>query len=336
MVTETISSLVKLTQASRMLAEIRSVDDAVKLINLAEAARVYAKQIKLGLEAQNDAAEIKIRAQRRAGEILLKMEKNKGTQGQLDGRDISGASRLQAPEDEPPTYADLGIAYKDAHVWQTLASMEAPLFDQFLSEKREAIEEITTAAIYREAKRFIAKEKDDAPPLPTGKYRVIYADPPWNYGDKLIDGYGAAEFHYPSKSTDELCVMPVKDCAEDNAVLFIWITSPLLSECFGVIEAWGFEYKASFVWDKVRHNYGHYNSVRHEFLLICTRGSYLPECADLADSVIELERDNVHSHKPEQFRELIDHMYPSGKALELFQRGAVPGGRWKVWGNESG
>jgi len=52
------SNLAKLDEATRMLAEIRTVQDARKLVNLAEAARVYARQVELGLEAQNYAAEI--------------------------------------------------------------------------------------------------------------------------------------------------------------------------------------------------------------------------------------------------------------------------------------
>jgi len=61
-------SIQKLDQATKMLAEVHSIDDAKELIDLAEAARVYAKQVDLGLEAQNHAAEIKIRAQWQAGE----------------------------------------------------------------------------------------------------------------------------------------------------------------------------------------------------------------------------------------------------------------------------
>ena len=44
-----------------------------------------------------------------------------------------------------------------------------------------------------------------------------------------------------------------------------------------VIEAWGFEHKGAIIWDKVLHNFGHYVSVRHEHLLICTRGSCTPD-----------------------------------------------------------
>lgn len=59
------NALAKLDIATRMLAEVRTVDEAKDIIDLAEAARVYARQVDLGLEAQNHAAEIKLRAQRK-------------------------------------------------------------------------------------------------------------------------------------------------------------------------------------------------------------------------------------------------------------------------------
>ena len=57
-----------------------------------------------------------------------------------------------------------------------------------------------------------------------------------------------------------------------DAVLFLWTTSAMLEDAFAVIEDWGFNYKTSFIWDKVKHNMGHYNSVRHELLLVAGRG----------------------------------------------------------------
>jgi len=170
-----------------------------------------------------------------------------------------------------------------------------------------------------------------APPM-EGKYRLIYADPPWKYGDNLVpDNYGAAIMHYDSLTIADLCALPVGQIAEDNSVLFLWVTSPLLRDCFEVVRSWGFEYKASFVWDKIRHNMGHYNSVRHEFLLICTRGSCLPENGKLLDSVVSVERSATHSEKPEEFRRIIETMYPSATKIELFARKAADG--WDAWGN---
>lgn len=183
------------------------------------------------------------------------------------------------------------------------------------------------------------KAEREANPFPEGKYRILYADPPWKYSDELLEGYGAAEHHYPTMSIAELCSLAdasgrtVKDVATDDAALFLWVTAPLLDECWPVINAWGFDYKTCFVWDKVAHNYGHYSSVRHELLLLSTRGSCLPDDRQLVDSVVTVDRAAIHSQKPEQFYDIIEQLYPSGSRLELFARTQRQG--WEVWGNQA-
>ena len=183
--------------------------------------------------------------------------------------------------------------------------------------------------VRREIKLELVKE---AAALPDAKYRVIYADPPWKYGDQLTEDYGPVKFHYPAMTIKELCALPVRQLCETDAVLFMWVTSPLLYEAAPIIESWGFTYKTSFVWDKIKHNMGHYNSVRHEFLLICTRGSCTPDVKQLFDSVQSIERTK-HSAKPEEFRTIIDTLYLHGKRIELFAR--KPAENWDVWGNQS-
>jgi N6-adenosine-specific RNA methylase IME4/DNA-binding XRE family transcriptional regulator len=167
------------------------------------------------------------------------------------------------------------------------------------------------------------------------KYRVIYADPPWKYSNNMPEYFDEQADHYPLMTVKEICELGVKNIAEENAVLFLWITSPILAEAFDVIKAWGFEYKASFVWDKIKHNMGHYNSVRHEFLLVCTCGSCQPDVKKLFDSVVSIERGQ-HSEKPDYFREIIDTLYPCPEdrvdRIELFSRKQVKG--WDYHGNE--
>jgi len=184
--------------------------------------------------------------------------------------------------------------------------------------------------VRRKEKR--AGVKSEAAPAPKGKYRVIYADPPWEYGNAGLTEYGHAKSHYPTMPLADLCAMPVQDMAEDDAVLFLWTTSPMLEAAFQVIRAWGFKYKTSFVWDKVKHNFGHYNSVRHEFLLVCTRGSCTPDATKLFDSVQTIERSARHSEKPEEFRKIIEALYSRGAKLELFARARHSG--WVVFGNQ--
>jgi len=169
------------------------------------------------------------------------------------------------------------------------------------------------------------------------KYRVIYADPPWKYMENGISGVSAVydisvDKHYPQMSIEQICKLPVNEIADDNAVLFLWVTTSFLEKSFEVIKAWGFEYKTSFVWYKKKHNFGYYNSVRHEFLLICTKGSCTPDSDKLVNSVQIIERSKKHSEKPEEFRRIIDTLYPYGNRIELFARETKEG--WETWGNE--
>ena len=134
-------------------------------------------------------------------------------------------------------------------------------------------------------------------------------------------------------SLEDICALPVEQHVEADAALFLWTTSPMLMDAGCVIEAWGFCYKTSFVWDKVRHNLGFYNSVRHEFLLVATRGSCTPDVKKLFGSVQVIEKSDQHSEKPEEFRGIIEALYPHGAKVELFARKQSKG--WTAWGNQA-
>jgi N6-adenosine-specific RNA methylase IME4 len=168
------------------------------------------------------------------------------------------------------------------------------------------------------------------------KYAVIYADPPWQYNSG--DQHSTEEQetvlgdHYPSMVLDDIIKLPQAKLAATDSLLFLWCTSPVLEEAFSVINSWGFNYKASMIWDKVAHNVGHYVSVRHEILLIATKG-IPPKVTKLVDSVYSEERSE-HSRKPVYFRNVIDELYPQGKRIELFCRGQVPS-HWDSWGKEA-
>lgn len=168
-----------------------------------------------------------------------------------------------------------------------------------------------------------------------GLHRVVYADPPWLYGDRPPSGSGAQQ-HYAGMSIEALCKLPVQAHTYSDAVLFLWTTAPMLMANPGpreVIEAWGFTPKTGLVWDKVHHVFGHYVSVRHEHLIIATRGSCTPDRpTPMPDSVVTERQEGEHSSKPESFRKLIEKLY-DGPYLELFGRQKVEG--WSVFGDDA-
>ncbi len=170
-------------------------------------------------------------------------------------------------------------------------------------------------------------------PLPTGVYRVLYADPPWFFECRKLGNARLVENHYPTMPVEDICALDMKSIAANDAVLFLWTTNPTVPEALRVIEAWGFEYKTNLAWVKDSIGMGYYVRNRHELLLVATRGTLMrPPDSARPDSVIEAPRGR-HSEKPKSVYDTIEAMYPEGPYVELFARNARDG--WDSWGNEA-
>ena len=211
----------------------------------------------------------------------------------------------------------INAAYKDIKKEEKKAELQQKKIDYEIRVEKKTVNEFKVDI-------FNTKET----------FRVIYADPAWSYNDKQdTPMLGGAAKHYDTMSISQLSALPVKEISEKNSVLFLWVTSPLLEDAFTVIKEWGFKYKTSFIWDKIKHNMGHYNSVRHEILLVCTKGSCTPDNKILYDSVQSIERNDNHSEKPIEFLNIIDDIYNYGNKLEMFCR-TIKKDNWYGWGNE--
>jgi N6-adenosine-specific RNA methylase IME4 len=96
-----------------------------------------------------------------------------------------------------------------------------------------------------------------------------------------------------------------------------------------ILDAWGFEYKGTFVWVKPQIGMGNYWWNSHETMLLGVRGGLRGQSGS-ERSWMERER-GLHSEKPEEVRERIERLSP-GPYLELFGRRPVDG--WTVYGNQ--
>jgi N6-adenosine-specific RNA methylase IME4 len=160
------------------------------------------------------------------------------------------------------------------------------------------------------------------------KFGSIYADPPWlydNQGTRASTGN-----HYGGMTVDEICALPVRELAADNAHLHLWTTNAFLFDCPRIFDAWGFEFRSSFVWVKSEFGIGNYWRNSHEILLTAIRGDAKRFNDHSLKSWLECSR-GAHSAKPEQVRHFIERASP-GPYLEMFGRSISPG--WVVWGNQ--
>jgi hypothetical protein len=117
------------------------------------------------------------------------------------------------------------------------------------------------------ARREVAFAGRPAPPFPTGKFGVIYADPPWAFEQAASSGR-APEDHYPTLLLEAICALPVEGIAAPDCVLFLWAPASKVEEALQAVRAWGFVYRTHMVWDKEIIGMGLYWRQRHEDLLL--------------------------------------------------------------------
>lgn len=138
------TELQKLNEAARLLAECKTLDEFKKIHNIADAARQYAEVSKLGNAYLNHANEIKIRAERKMGEILMKKIPHQG------GR----PSENSVPQDtvSTPTLEELGISRHDSARFQKIASIPEAILEEHMIQINENMEKLTIKGVLKLAK----------------------------------------------------------------------------------------------------------------------------------------------------------------------------------------
>ena len=135
--------------------------------------------------------------------------------------------------------------------------------------------------------------------FPNKKYNIIYADPPWSYQGGKTRGRSVTD-HYSVMNLEDITQLPVKNLAEDNCILFMWVTLPKLNEFMKVINAWGFEYKTTaFVWvkkNKIADTFfmglGRWTRANPEICILATKGNI----KRLSKSVRQLQVFPIQEH----------------------------------------
>lgn len=171
------------------------------------------------------------------------------------------------------------------------------------------------------------------------KYQIIYADPPWKYQGRMISGTESSVIdHYNWMSVDEISKLPIKKIADNNCILFMWVTLPKLNEFMQVVNGWGFEYKSTaFVWVKLNKKNGGYfmgqgrwTRANPEICILATKGK--PKRVSASVRQLVVSPIESHSKKPNEIKNRIVQLTGDLPRVELFARQKTEG--WDVWGNE--
>lgn len=174
-----------------------------------------------------------------------------------------------------------------------------------------------------------------------GKYHTVLADPPWRFTNRT--GKVAPEcqncYRYPTLSLNEIKEIPIQNCLQEPAHLYLWVPNALLYEGLEVMKAWCFEYKANIVWHKVRKDgesdgsgVGFYFRNVTELVLFGILGKSARTLHPGRTQVNFIaSRKQGHSRKPDELYQIIESCSP-GSYIELFARRKRP--NWKQWGNQ--
>jgi N6-adenosine-specific RNA methylase IME4 len=345
-----------LATAERMLAEVKSAEDAQNVMAAADFAADLARRVELGTASVNHALAIKAKAMRKLADVVdegqAKGEIAKpGDAGRGRPIDVRSADIYPAPS---PVSLPLP-RQRLAECRQIRDAFTEDELEQHFAEATERDKELPTRALVKLAKQTRPPVAAPQPPRAlAGTFATLVADPPWKYGNTSTRA--AAQDHYDTLSIAQLCgdeLLPdgtslTKDVVlpkvADRAHLYLWTTSSHLPDAFSVMAAWGFTYKTYLVWVKPQMGMGNYFRVSTELVLFGVRGEMRTQDMGLMN-YFTVGRGK-HSAKPQAFYDLVAKASP-GPHLEMFARCDAPNQLagtcqcshcrlgWEVWGNQA-
>jgi len=151
-----VTDVGRLSAAAQSLVAIETPRDALDTMNLADMARVLARKMKLGAEAENAATSIRLKAEIRLAETV--------TEGQERGeiaRQSDGQGSVRTADTSPATLADIGVTRQRlSEARDIAAAFTLPAIDGMAADASERDTTLTRAAVLREA-RHEASERFD-------------------------------------------------------------------------------------------------------------------------------------------------------------------------------
>lgn len=255
---------------------IASSDDIRQLKSLrdkAEAVRTYAKSAALGLELLNDAAELKIRAERRAGDILAQLQ-------------LRGGNRRSPGRKPAVTLKELGVTRNQSRNWQRENLVPEKQLDRLMSALRAEGKEISTAAVLRLARDYepstCRKRMDEVGnDSEAGVLRSLadLVDQRMQFSCVLVTPFWPMPCGRTSRSGRQsnaarlrLQELPVDQLCSDSCHIHLWCDEPHVQHAQRVLRSWGFAVRGRLVCLAPHGSYGKYWRASHSHVLLGVRG----------------------------------------------------------------
>lgn len=311
-----MTALVRYEALKSALAEALTIDEVKDIRDKAEAMRAYARMAN-DERLELDAAEYRVRAERRLGQ-LMDDERKAGKLAKP--RAGPGRGKVGLPADPTfsgvPTLAERGVDKNLADRARKMAAMPEDVFERGIQRVRDDVKagkrgvdlafKSEVGKRNAESRRDLAKALSDASAAlsPTGRqFPCLYADPAWSR--KAGIGNRAYENHYTTMSWSDILAMPVAKRLLPDAWGFVWIPrAHLLAPvsfkvkakdgtefeikdaplAWALMKSWGFDsYSTCCVWTKTDDEFPDDQGTglifydQDELLLVFKRGRGLPK-----------------------------------------------------------
>jgi len=146
-----VSTQLALYEAARgALAAAVSFDEVTKIIDRSEQLKLYARQAK-ETDLIDKATELRMRAERRAGE-MLQQAAERGERATRENAKATRGNHVGSGDMMPPTLAEIGVTRDESSRYQRLAAMPAEHFETAIESAKET-GTLTAAAMLREANK---------------------------------------------------------------------------------------------------------------------------------------------------------------------------------------
>ena len=162
-------------------------------------------------------------------------------------------------------------------------------------------------------------------------YDIILADPPWRlmghpkYENKGLKGRTDHATIQRPYTWSELQSLPIDRISNNNTLLFMWMTGPLMPYAIEVAKQWGFSWVSmAFVWNRLEP-IPDVTWTQCDFCGLFVKGEIPPR-----KGVMQFQYVESDETKPWEVRDRITRLYPNAKRIELFSERPLSD-EWDVW-----